>query len=114
MPRRTPASSPHDPATAALLQTLTPHGGTFQYESGPSTATNDRWALSYDVLYLTGSFSTTSDYLQMLAPLANSYTADRRGWARPSEAFLYLGQIPYALALLGLVAGRGRLRRRAT
>jgi len=98
--------------TSELLRTLSPQGGSSEFEPRPSAAVSHRWTLSYSIVYLTGSFSSMSDYLQMLAPLAGNHaTAHEHFWGRPSEAFLYLGQIPYAVALLGLVAGRGRLKR---
>src|SRR5207237_9480721 len=59
--------------TSELLRTLSPQGGSSEFEPRPSAAVSHRWTLSYSIVYLTGSFSSMSDYLQMLAPLAGNH-----------------------------------------
>lgn len=105
-----------DPSSAALP----PQGGPAQYEPLSGSERFGLLGLPYDLVYRTGSFSSIWDFIQMLAPFANAVLREgqsspqflpHRAWGGPSEAFLYIGMVPYCLAILGLLAGKHPLKR---
>jgi hypothetical protein len=66
----------------------------------------------YRLQFHVGTYSAPDDYVQMLAPFANEYARPSgHSWGKPSEAFIYIGMLPLAVALLGLVTGRNPLKR---
>jgi hypothetical protein len=53
-----------------------------------------------------GTYSALDDFVQLWAPFGNEYAhRGGRDWGKPSEAFMYVGMLPLAVALLGMVAG---------
>ena len=69
--------------------------------------------MSYNLIAFTGTFSSIWDFIQIIAPDGNKHIRwpGREGWGRPSEAYIYIGLLPWAIALLGLIAGRHDLKR---
>lgn len=69
--------------------------------------------MSYNVISQTGTFSTIWDFIQIISPDGNPYIGmpDRERWGRPSEAYMYLGILPWAIAILGMVAGKHGLKK---
>lgn len=81
-------------------------GGTIQYESDviePFTIKPP-----YKFIVFTGTFSQIWDFIQMISPEGNDAVRwpGRNRWGIPSEAYIYLGLLPWAVGILGLVAGR--------
>jgi len=92
---------------------MTPEGGPLQYEVGSSYAIAHGINMSYNLIAFTGTFSSIWDFIQIIAPDGNKHIRwpGREGWGRPSEAYMYIGLLPWAIALLGLLAGRHDLKR---
>ncbi len=69
--------------------------------------------MPYEYIAFTGTFSTIWNFIQIIAPDANGYLhwANRGGWGSPSEAYIYIGLLPWAVALLGVVAGGHDMKR---
>lgn len=89
-----------------------PNQGPTQYEPRGQIQWTRPLLFPYALQFHVGTFSAPDDFIQMLAPLGSEFArSDGHSWGKPSEAFLYLGMLPFAVALLGLVAGRHRLRR---
>lgn len=83
------------------------------YEAAVSSTVVDSINMPYYFIASTGTFSTIWDFIQIISPDGNNYVGwpSRTGWGEPSEAYMYLGFLPWAIALLGLVAGRHDLKR---
>ena len=92
---------------------MAPEGGPLQYEVGSSYAIAYGINMSYNLIAFTGTFSSIWDFIQIIAPDGNKHIRwpGREGWGRPSEAYIYIGLLPWAIALLGLIAGRHDLKR---
>jgi hypothetical protein len=92
---------------------MAPEGGPLQYEVGSSYAIAHGINMSYNLIAFTGTFSTIWDFIQIIAPDGNNHIRwpGREGWGRPSEAYMYIGLLPWAIAILGLIAGRHDLKR---
>jgi hypothetical protein len=90
-----------------------PEGAPLQYEVGPSSVSVSGINMSYKSITFTGTFSTVWDFIQIISPDGNNYIRwpSRIRWGDPSEAYMYLGFLPWAIALLGLVIGRHDLKR---
>jgi hypothetical protein len=90
-----------------------PEGGPLQYEAGSSSVSVSGINMPYKFIAFTGTFSNIWDFIQMIAPDGSGYIRwpRRNLWGRPSEAYMYLGLLPWAIAILGLVAGRHDLKR---
>ena len=89
-----------------------PNQGPSQFEPRGEVKWSRPLLYPYALQAHVGSFAAPDDYIQMLAPFANEYARPAgRPWGKPSEAFVYIGLLPLALALLGAVAGRHPLRR---
>lgn len=84
-----------------------------QYEVSLSSVIVDGINMPYNFIAFTGAFSTIWDFIQIIAPDGNKSIRwpGREGWGRPSEAYMYIGLLPWAIALLGLIAGRHELKR---
>jgi hypothetical protein len=88
-----------------------PNQGPSQFEPRGEIKWSRPLLYPYGLQAHVGSFGAPDDYIQMLAPLGNEYARPAgRPWGKPSEAFIYIGLLPLALALLGMVAGRHSLR----
>ncbi len=63
--------------------------------------------MPYEYIVFTGTFSTIWNFIQIIAPDGNGYLhwVNRGGWGSPSEAYIYIGLLPWAIALLGMVVG---------
>ena len=92
-----------------------PQGGPQQYEGEPSglTSSSSGINMSYRFIAFTGTFSTIWDFIQFIAPDGNKHILwpGRDSWGKPSEAYIYLGFLPWAIAILGMVAGKHDLKR---
>jgi hypothetical protein len=90
-----------------------PQGGPIQYEAGHSFDTVHSIIMPYKNIVFTGTFSTIWDFIQIISPDGNKHIRwpGRNLWGEPSEAYIYLGFLPWAIALLGLVAGRNDFKR---
>ena len=69
--------------------------------------------MPYSVISQTGTFSTIWDFIQLISPDGNKFIEwpDMKRWGKPSEAYMYLGLLPWAIALLGIVMGKHELKR---
>ena len=68
--------------------------------------------MSYRFISHTGTFSTIWDFIQTISPEGNYFISNEPGkWGKPSEAYMYLGLLPWAVALLGMVTGRHGLKK---
>ncbi len=93
-------------------ENLPPQQGPTQYEPRGKIRWERPLLFPYALQFHVGTFSAPDDFIQMLAPLGSEYArSDGQSWGKPSEAFVYVGMLPFCVALLGLVAGRHRLRR---
>lgn len=90
-----------------------PQGGPVQYEAGHSLVPSHGIIMPYKVITFTGTFSSIWDLIQIISPDGNKHIKwpGRNLWGKPSEAFMYLGLLPWAIAILGIVAGRHDLKR---
>jgi len=92
-----------------------PQGGPQQYE-GESlglVTSSSGINMPYSFIAFTGTFSTIWDFIQFIAPDGNPHIlwSGRKCWGKPSEAYMYLGFLPWAIAILGMVAGKHDLKR---
>jgi len=92
---------------SAAHEGRSPAGRPLTYESDGSTGPGNSLVLPYRYVRNTGTFSTVWDFIQVVSPDGNSHARGpgRREWGGPSEAFIYVGLIPFAVILLGLVRG---------
>jgi hypothetical protein len=92
---------------------LSPQGSPFQYETVTSSTMVSGIKMPYSLINFTGTFSSIWDFIQIISPDGNRYIGwrSRIGWGNPSEAYMYLGFLPWAIAILGLVAARHDLKR---
>jgi hypothetical protein len=84
-----------------------------QYE-GRSLLKEHGVVMPYSLIAHTGSFSSIWDFVQMIYPDRNGFVAGpdvKTHWGKPSEAYIYIGLLPWAIALLGLVVGKHELKR---
>ena len=88
-------------------------GAQLPYKAAVSSTVVGGINMPYDFIASTGTFSTIWNFIQIISPDGNNYVGwpSRTGWGKPSEAYMYLGFLPWAIALLGLVAGRHDLKR---
>ncbi len=89
-----------------------PQGGPQQYE-GNSLPDDQGIVMPYSLITHTGSFSSIWDFIQIIYPDRNSLISgpsNKGTWGVPSEAYMYIGLLPWAIALLGFVAGRHELK----
>ena len=92
-----------------------PQGGPQQYE-GVSTDVDSSSSginMPYSFIAFTGTFSTIWDFIQFIAPDGNQHIrwSGRDYWGKPSEAYMYLGFLPWVIAVLGMVAGKHDLKK---
>lgn len=92
---------------------LSPRGSPFQYETVSSSTMVEGVKMPYSLINFTGTFSSIWDFIQVISPGGNNYIGrpGRAGWGSPSEAYIYIGLLPWAIALLGFVAGKHDLKR---
>jgi len=93
---------------------LPPQGGPVQYEPRAANVTSKSGVrMPYSYIMFTGSFSTLWDFLQIIAPSGNMYVqgSGANSWGTSSEAYMYIGFLPWSLALLGLILGCDPLKR---
>jgi hypothetical protein len=93
----------------------TPQGGPQQYE-GESLALDSSSTginMPYSFIAFTGTFSTIWDFIQTLSPDGSNHIkwSGRNLWGDPSEAYMYLGILPWFIAILGMVAGKHDLKK---
>ncbi|MCK5655128.1 MAG: YfhO family protein [Candidatus Aureabacteria bacterium] len=89
-----------------------PQGGPQQFE-GDSLPEVSGIVVPYGLMTYTGSFSTIWNFIQIISPEANKMVTgdENSSWGKPSEAYMYLGLLPWAIALFGMAAGRHGLKR---
>lgn len=87
---------------------LPPQGSSMAYELNVSL--NNAYAIKmpYSLIAFTGTFSRIWDFIQIISPDGNEDISwpGRDRWGKPSEAYMYIGFLPWAIAILGIVAGR--------
>lgn len=89
-----------------------PNQGPPQYEPLDEIRSSRPLLFPYRLQFHVGTYSAPNDFVQLLAPLASEYARPSgHPWGKPSEAFMYIGMLPLAVALLGVVAGRHSLKR---
>ena len=89
-----------------------PLGQPQQYE-GSSLPEDHGILMPYSLITHTGTFSSIWDFIQIIYPDRNKFISghsDKERWGTPSEAYMYIGLLPWAIALLGFVAGRHELK----
>ena len=91
-----------------------PQGGPQQYEGEllDSVSSNSGINMPYNFIAFTGTFSTIWDFIQILSPDGSNHGkwSGRNLWGDPSEAYMYLGILPWLIAILGMVAGKHDLK----
>lgn len=92
---------------------MAPKGGPLEYEGVSSSAIVDGINMPYGFIAFTGTFSNIWDFIQIIAPDGNKHIRwpNRAKWGKPSEAYMYIGFLPWAIAILGLISGRHDLKR---
>ena len=92
---------------------MAPKGGPLEYEGGSSSVIVDGIIMPYDFIAYTGTFSNIWNFIQIIAPDGNKHIRwpNRAKWGKPSEAYMYIGFLPWAIAILGLISGRHDLKR---
>ncbi|MCP4369899.1 MAG: YfhO family protein [Deltaproteobacteria bacterium] len=82
------------------------------HEGGPEDMV-DGLNMPYNAISHTGTFSTIWDFIQIISPDGNPHIrwSHRKNWGIPSEAYMYLGFLPWGIAVLGLVFGRHDLKK---
>jgi hypothetical protein len=89
-----------------------PNQGPPQYEPRDEIRSTRPILFPYRLQFHIGTHSAPGDFVQLFAPFGNEYARPAgRSWGKPSEAFMYVGMLPLAVALLGVVAGRNSLKR---
>lgn len=92
-----------------------PQGGPQQFEgkSLDLVSSNSGITMPYNFIAFTGTFSTIWDFIQILSPDGSNHIkwSGRNLWGNPSEAYMYLGILPWFIAILGMVAGRHDLKK---
>jgi hypothetical protein len=83
-----------------------------QYEGKPSNIV-EGIIMPYSVINQTGTFSTIWGFIQLISPDGNKWIGwpDMKRWGKASESYMYLGLLPWAIAILGMVMGRHDLKR---
>jgi hypothetical protein len=91
---------------------ITPRGTPLQMEGNPQNEVSSI-LMPYPLISYTGTFSSIWNFLQIIAPGGNRYVGwqNWKHWGDPSEAYIYIGLLPWSIALLGMVAGRHDLKR---
>jgi hypothetical protein len=89
-----------------------PNQGPPQHEPTEEIRSRRPLLFPYRLQFHVGTYSAPNDFVQMFAPFASEFARPSgRSWGKPSEAFMYIGMLPLAVALLGLIAGRNSLKR---
>ncbi|MCP5004312.1 MAG: hypothetical protein GY941_10275, partial [Planctomycetes bacterium] len=92
-----------------------PQGGPQQHEGENlgMVSSSSGINMPYSFIAFTGTFSTIWDFMQLISPAANRHILwpNRNKWGNPSEAYMYLGVLPWAIAILGMVSGRHGLKK---
>lgn len=98
---------------ARMIDPASGTNGPLQHEGGPELTKVPGINMPYDFIKHTGTFSTMSDFVQMISPDGNESLRwpGMAGWGRPSEAYIYLGLIAWAVGLVGIFAGEHDLKR---
>jgi hypothetical protein len=94
------------------FESQVPLGKPQQYE-GSSLPKDPGIVMPYSLITHTGSFSSIWDFIQIIYPDRNGYISgpsNKEAWGTPSEAYMYVGLLPWAIALLGFVVGRHELK----
>lgn len=89
-----------------------PLGGPQQIE-GPSLPQDHGILMPYRLITHTGTFSSIRDFIQIIYPDRNPFIVGSTPgdkWERPSEAYMYIGLLPWAIALLGFVVAKHELK----
>lgn len=84
-----------------------------QQSEGSSLPEDHGILMPYSLIIHTGTFSSIWDFIQIVYPERNRYVSGpstKSAWGTPSEAYLYVGLLTWAIALLGFVAGRHELK----
>ncbi len=91
---------------------VAPLAAYLQYEGKPENLV-EGINMSYNAIVKTGSFATIWDFIQIISPDGNKHIpwSGRRSWGDSSEAFIYLGLLPWAIAILGIVVGKHAIKR---
>ena len=89
-------------------ENLPPQGSPMVYELNVSLNNTSTIKMPYNLIAFTGTFSNIWDFIQIIAPDGNEAInwPGRERWGKPSEAYMYIGFLPWAIAILGIVAGR--------
>jgi hypothetical protein len=87
-------------------------GGPLQYEGDLLPPSSDL-GMTYTQIFRTGTFSSIWDFIQLLCPWGNRNIRwrHRLAWGDPSESQMYIGMIPWAIAIVGVAAGVDGLKR---
>ncbi|MBW1858765.1 MAG: YfhO family protein [Deltaproteobacteria bacterium] len=89
-----------------------PKGSPQQYE-GTSLPEDHGILMPYSLITHTGTSSSIWDFIQIVYPERNRHISgpsNKSMWGTPSEAYMYIGLLPWAIAILGFVVGRHQLK----
>lgn len=69
--------------------------------------------MTYENITGTGAFSQVWDFIQTISPEGNRDLGwpGLHRWGGASEAFMFIGFLPWAIAILGMVAGKHEMKR---
>lgn len=104
---------------------LMPTGGAGQFQLNETLKSSSSIKMPYEMIMHSGTFAQIWNFIQIISPDGNEFVGwpifmgkkmDERGdvmsaltavsrWGTPSEAFVYIGMLPWAVVLLGMVAG---------
>ncbi len=91
-------------------ETPVPMGGTQQWE-GTVLAEDDGVLMPYSIITHTGTFSSIWDFVQTIYPEPNPFISGPDVESESgSEAYMYIGLLPWIIAVLGFVIGSHKLK----
>jgi len=95
------------------MQAGHPEGGPLQYEGGPENVVSGSIVMPYERIAHSGTFSSIWDFIQIISPSANPLIKGENSqkWGTPSEAYMYIGVIPWFIALFGMIMGSHPLKK---
>lgn len=97
---------------ASRYEKRQPMGGPQQIE-GVSLSQEHSILMPYRLITHTGTFSSIRDFIQIIYPDRNPAILGLTPESReglPSEAYMYIGILPWAISLLGFVVGKHELK----
>ncbi|MFC1694251.1 YfhO family protein, partial [Candidatus Latescibacterota bacterium] len=98
--------------TSEILALRSPLNGPLQFESSPSNQLSGI-VMPYNFISYTGTHSTIWDFIHIIYPGGNKWinTNVKDNWGNPSEAYIFIGILPWIIAIIGMLIGRHDLKK---